>query len=93
VRAYDDAVHAVLPTSPFWYLGVLGTHPDYAGRRWGRAVMAAGLRRAAQDGLPAILETSKPTNVEMYRRAGWEVVRSLTDPLPIWLMQQAPSSS
>jgi hypothetical protein len=31
-------------TSPFWYLGVLGTHPDRAGRRWGHAVMTAGLR-------------------------------------------------
>jgi ribosomal protein S18 acetylase RimI-like enzyme len=90
VRAYDSAVHAVLPATPFWYLGVLGTHPDYAGRRWGHAVMTAGLRRAAQDELPAILETSKPANVEMYRRAGWEVLQSLTDPLPIWLMQQAP---
>ena len=90
VGAYDAAVHAVLPSSPFWYLGVLGTHPDFAGRRWGRAVMRAGLSRAAQDGLPAILETSKPANVEVYRRAGWEVVLSVGDPLPIWLMQQAP---
>lgn len=87
VRAYDRAVHAALPTAPFWYLGVLGTHPDSAGRRWGHAVMAAGLRRAAADGLPAVLETSNPTNVEVYRRAGWEVVRTLTEPLPIWIME------
>lgn len=90
VHVYNEAVHAILPSIPFWYLGVLGTHPDYAGRRWGHAVMEAGLRRASQDGLPAILETSNLTNVEVYRRAGWEVVRSVTDPLPIWLMQQSP---
>lgn len=90
VRTYDAAVHATLPSTPFWYLGVLGTHPDYAGRRWGRAVMRAGLSRAGQDGLPAILETSNRANVEMYRCAGWEVVLSVTDPLPIWLMQQSP---
>jgi ribosomal protein S18 acetylase RimI-like enzyme len=88
VRAYDRAVHAALPTFPFWYLGVLGTHPDSAGRRWGRAVMGAGLRRAAADGLPAVLETSSLANVEIYRRAGWEVVRTVTEPLPIWIMQQ-----
>lgn len=88
VHAYEEAVHAMLPSIPFWYLAVLGTHPHYAGRRWGHAVMTAGLRRATQDGLPAILETSNPTNVEIYRRAGWEVVCSVTDPLPIWLMQQ-----
>ncbi|MFF5216660.1 GNAT family N-acetyltransferase [Micromonospora sp. NPDC000442] len=91
VRAYDRAVHAALPTYPFWYLGVLGTHPDSAGRRWGRAVMGVGLSRAAADGLPAVLETSNPANVEMYRRAGWQVVHTLTEPLSIWVMQQQPA--
>ena len=88
VRGYDEAVHSALPKEPFWYLGVLGTHPDWAGRRWGHAVMEAGLRRAAEDGLPAILETSKPANVEMYRRAGWTVIAELTSPLPIWILKQ-----
>jgi hypothetical protein len=49
--------------------------------------MGEGLRRAAADGLPAVLETSNPANVEVYRRAGWEVVRSVTEPLPTWIMQ------
>ncbi|RLP95716.1 N-acetyltransferase [Micromonospora sp. BL4] len=88
VQGYDKAVHAVLPAFPFWYLGVLGTHPDSAGRGWGRAVMRAGLDRAAADGLPAILETSNPANVELYRRAGWEVVDSLSEPVPTWIMRQ-----
>ncbi|MGC4771646.1 GNAT family N-acetyltransferase [Micromonospora sp. DT44] len=90
VQGYDDAVHAALPTYPFWYLGVLGTHPDSAGRGWGRAVMRAGLARAAADGLPAILETSNPGNVELYRRAGWEVIGSLAEPVPTWFMRQPP---
>ncbi|GGO16829.1 GNAT family N-acetyltransferase [Micromonospora parathelypteridis] len=90
VQGYDEAVHAALPTFPFWYLGVLGTHPDSAGRGWGRAVMRAGLDRAAEEGLPAILETSNPGNVELYRRAGWEVVGSLSEPVPTWIMQQSP---
>ncbi|MEV4121735.1 GNAT family N-acetyltransferase [Micromonospora sp. NPDC049645] len=90
VQGYDDTVHTALPTYPFWYLGVLGTHPDSAGRGWGRAVMRAGLARAAADGLPAILETSNPGNVELYRRAGWEVVGTLAEPVPTWIMQQPP---
>lgn len=89
VSAYDAAVHDALPASPFWYLGVLGTHPDYAGRRWGRAVMAAGLSRAAADGLPAVLETSNPGNVELYRRSGWRVDQTLSlPPLTIWIMRR-----
>ncbi|MEU7928172.1 GNAT family N-acetyltransferase [Micromonospora sp. NPDC049107] len=90
VQGYDHTVHAALPTYPFWYLGVLGTHPDSAGRGWGRAVMRAGLARAAADGLPAILETSNPGNVDLYRRAGWEVVGTLSEPVPTWIMQQPP---
>ena len=90
VRAYDHAVHTALPTSSFWYLGVLGTHPEYVGRRWGRAVMTAGLSRAAADQVPAVLETSNPSNVELYRRAGWEVVGTIAEPLPTWIMRQQP---
>jgi GNAT superfamily N-acetyltransferase len=88
MAAYDDALHATLPDEPFWYLGVLGTHPAAAGRRLGRAVMATGLRRATEDGLPAFLETSNPANVELYRRAGWEVVAEFPDPLQTWIMRQ-----
>lgn len=88
MRDYDDVVHAALPAEPFWYLGVLGTHPDHTGRRWAQAVMHAGLDRAAADGLPAVLETSNPANVGFYRRAGWQVTREITKPIPIWIMQR-----
>ena len=42
--------------------------------------MCTGLRRAAADCLPAVLETGNRANVEMYRRAGWEVVRKVAKP-------------
>lgn len=88
VDAYERALFGALPAAPYWYLGVLGTHPDYAGRRWGHAVMEVGLRRAAAAGLPAILETGDPANVEVYRRAGWQVRDTLAvGPLPIWVMR------
>jgi len=89
VHAYDEVLGAAFPAGDYWYLGVLGTHPEHTGRRLGHAVMAAGLRRAAQDGLPAYLETSNRGNVEMYRRAGWEVVSTVPAPVPTWVMAQA----
>ncbi|GAA0953785.1 GNAT family N-acetyltransferase [Virgisporangium aurantiacum] len=92
IDAYDHTVHNGLPDHPFWYLGVLGTHPDHKGRRWGRALIADGLRRAADDGLPAVLETSNPGNVDIYRRAGFEVVGELTaGPLQVWVMERPPA--
>jgi ribosomal protein S18 acetylase RimI-like enzyme len=88
VRTYDRVVHEAMPRQPFWYLGVLGTHPDHTGKRWAQAVMHAGLDRAAADGLPAVLETGNPANVAFYRRAGWEVIREIPRPLPIWIMRR-----
>ncbi|MEV8511799.1 GNAT family N-acetyltransferase [Dactylosporangium sp. NPDC051484] len=84
---YQAVVHKRMPSFPHWYLGVLASHPDHRGRRLGRTVMAAGLARAAADGLPAYLETSNPRNVDVYRSAGFEVAEHLTvDDLPVWIM-------
>jgi len=53
--------------------------------------MAAGLRRAEAEGLPAVLETSNPGNVEVYKRAGFDVVaRTALDSLDIWVMRRPP---
>ncbi|MCE0538224.1 GNAT family N-acetyltransferase [Kineosporia rhizophila] len=88
LRAYDEVVHAAFPESSYWYLGVLGTHPDHTGRGLGRAVMQAGLQRAAEAGLPAYLETATRRNVALYERSGWKVVAEIDEPVPTWVMQQ-----
>ena len=77
IDAYEAAAHTALPTDPHWYLGVLATHPDHAGKRWGRAVMAAGLERAAADAVPAYLETTSASNVALYERSGWTVAATV----------------
>jgi ribosomal protein S18 acetylase RimI-like enzyme len=90
LEVYHDAVQGSIPQTPHWYLGVLATHPGHAGRRLGRVAMQAGLDRAASDGLPAYLETTNPGNVELYRRSGFEVTRSIdSGPVPIWVMKKS----
>ncbi len=85
---YDKAVHGLLPPVPHWYLGVLATHPDHAGRRWGRLAMAEGVRLAAEQGLPALLETTNPRNVGIYERAGWSTVgEARVGDLTVWVMR------
>jgi len=74
---YDAAVHPLLPSTPFWYLGVVATHPDHAGHRLGRLAMGPGLSHAQEDGLPAYLETTTALNVAVYRSVGWEVAESV----------------
>jgi GNAT superfamily N-acetyltransferase len=90
---YQAVVHKATPQFPHWYLGVLAAHPDHWGRRLGRTVMAAGLVRAAEDGLPAYLETSTPKNVDVYRSAGFDVAKHLmVDELPVWIMSRPPGA-
>jgi GNAT superfamily N-acetyltransferase len=74
IDRYDETVHRLLPDYPFWYLGVVATHPAHAGRRLGRRLMAAGVTTAHADGLPAVLETTNPANVDLYQHEGWEVL-------------------
>ena len=70
---YERTVHRVLPAQPYWYLGVLATAPEHAGRGLARAVMRAGLDRAGADGVPAVLETTNPGNLGLYEHLGWQV--------------------
>jgi ribosomal protein S18 acetylase RimI-like enzyme len=90
---YEDAVHELFPAQPHWYLGVLATHPDHAGRRLGRLVMAAGQERAAADGLPAYLETSSESNVALYERSGWQRAGvTEVDGLTVNVMMRSPGA-
>ena len=78
LAAYDAVVHPLTSAEPSWYLGVLATHPDQRGRRWGRLVMSAGLERARADRLPAYLETATQTNLAIYQASGWTVTDTVT---------------
>ena len=91
IDRYDATVHPLLPASPHWYLGVLATHPDQAGRRWGRRVMAAGVTTAHAEGVPAYLETTNPSNVDLYEREGWQVVGQAGESGPLtWVLVNRP---
>jgi GNAT superfamily N-acetyltransferase len=86
LRVYNEQVDQHLPgEDEYWYLGVLATHPDHAGRRYGAAVMRAGLENATG---ASFLETTQPANIGYYERLGWIVTASITThALPIWVMR------
>ncbi len=93
IDAYEESVHDVMPALPHWYLGVLATDPAARGRGLARAVLRQGLSHAASAALPAVLETTNPGNLEIYRKLGWHVIGEAAEPLPIWILQyDAPGS-
>ena len=56
----------------FYYLSLLGTHPDHRGRGVGMGLLAANLARIDADGMPAYLESSNPANNARYERLGFK---------------------
>jgi GNAT superfamily N-acetyltransferase len=85
---YHEAVRPLLPPTRHWYLGILATAPEHAGRRWGRAVMAAGRERARDQALPAYLETTNPANVDLYRRSGWTLTaETAVGDVHVWVLR------
>lgn len=57
---------------PHYYLNLLATHPDHAGRGLGQALLADNLARIDAEGAAAFLETTNPdVNVSLYERFGF----------------------
>ncbi|WP_040808290.1 GNAT family N-acetyltransferase [Nocardia concava] len=88
-----DRMMAAHPREPHWYLGVLGTLPGVRGQGYGQALLNSRLDRCDAEGIPAYLESSKPSNVPYYERFGFEVTATLDATAggpPLWSMWRNP---
>lgn len=88
-----DLMDEAHPPGDYYYLQVLGVHPSYHGRGLGSSMLRASVARADREHKIAILETSKPINVKLYRRFGFEIVHTtvLDSCPPIWTMRRDPA--
>ena len=80
------------PSTPHWYLAVLGTDPEAQGRGLGSAVLDEVLDRCDDDGVGAYLESSKEANIAFYARFGFRVTdeHSLPRGPRFWPMWRDP---
>ncbi len=94
VELYDDAVKAEAPSRPYWYLGVLATHPGHQGRGLATAVLAPGLAAAEADGWDCWLETSTAANKTFYARRGFTEAVAVDNPgIPqTWWLRRAATT-
>lgn len=73
---FRDAVEAAAghtPQEPHWYLALIGADPAAQGQGHGAALLRSGLAKADAAGLPAYLESSKPSNLPFYEHFGFTV--------------------
>lgn len=87
-------VERVHPTTPHWYLAVLGTDPAKQGRGIGSALLAPVLDECDGEGIGAYLESSKESNLAFYGRHGFEVTEEIRIPggPMLWGMWRDPRS-
>ena len=88
----DQIVSGARPTTPHWYLAILGTEPALQGRGVGSALLAPVLARCDDEDLPAYLESSKAENVPFYERHGFRGMGELQVPEgpSLWPMVREP---
>jgi GNAT superfamily N-acetyltransferase len=90
LSAVDKAHHDL--HEPHYYLGILGTDPQYQRTGAGSAVLAPVLERCDTEGLPAYLETQKEANIAYYARHRFDVVQKIDIDgcPPIWTLRRDP---
>jgi GNAT superfamily N-acetyltransferase len=82
------------PEGPHWYLEHIAVEPERRAAGLGRALIEHGLARADADAVPTWLVTSKPGNVPMYERFGFEVDVDADAPEGgphLWFMRRDPA--
>ena len=78
--AFEKAIHQVKPREPHFYLFTIGVLPGGQGKGLGGTLLRSGLEQVDRASMPAYLESSKPENVPIYQRYGFEVMDA--PPLP-----------
>jgi len=91
-RALTEAMQAVHPEEPHWYLAIIGSDPSVRGSGCGHALMRSRLDRCDAEHAPAYLESSNPDNIPYYNRFGFEVTGEIVMPdgPTLWSMWRRP---
>jgi ribosomal protein S18 acetylase RimI-like enzyme len=87
-----DMMEKAHPHEPHWYLQTIGTDPKFQGKGYGGVIMRHTLATADAAHMPCYLESSKETNIPIYRSFGFELTGEMQVPNgpKIWPMWRKP---
>lgn len=90
-----DAMHALHPKGPYWYLGCVGVDTGLQGKGIGSRLLAPVLEIADRTTTLCYVETPFPRDIVFYQRLGFEVASEsypFVGAPPVWIMTRAPGS-
>jgi GNAT superfamily N-acetyltransferase len=95
LSSYNEAVAAVAPSEPHWYLGVLATIPVRQRRGLATAVLTPVLDEADRCETSCCLETSTEQNRRFYERRGFTRATDVQLPFgpPTWWLERPARST
>ncbi|MFW6035851.1 MAG: GNAT family N-acetyltransferase [Halothermotrichaceae bacterium] len=70
---FTDTIHEKVMKEHHQYIIFLCVDPDYQGQGYGKQLLLSALSKARAKGQPTYLETHTSTNVEIYKKLGFEV--------------------
>ncbi len=84
-----DMVEKSHPQKPHWYLQVVGTDPAKQGKGFASLILRDRLKAVDDAHMPAYLESSKESNIPIYRNFGFDVTGEIDIPngpriWPMW---------
>lgn len=85
----DADRRATMKGRAYIYLLIIGVASEFQGQGFGGKLFGALIEKSEQDGVPIYLETETETNVRMYEKLGFRLVKQVTLPvinLPLWEM-------
>jgi GNAT superfamily N-acetyltransferase len=93
LASYNEAVGAVSPAQPYWYLGVLATRPQRQREGLATALLEPILDQADRHAIACCLETSTSENRRFYERRGFTHATDIVLPggPPTWWLRRAPT--
>jgi GNAT superfamily N-acetyltransferase len=80
LQVFESFESACPDDRDFYYLSLLGTHPDHRGHGLGMSLLAANLAQIDAEGMPAYLESSNPANNARYERLGFRPHTNFSTP-------------
>ena len=92
-QAFWDWIESNLPDEPQWFLDHVAVAEAERGTGVGSALIRFGLEKAADDGVTATLETSRPENVPIYEHFGFRTYLESDAPgggPHLWFMRADP---